>query len=154
MKNWLFPIACCLLLFACADSSSTTSEAEETATIAAPEIERSYCFVGAVGQDTVLLTFMLDGAIVTGDLAYNFYEKDRNTGTIEGELRGDTLFADYTFESEGLESVREVVFLKQDDNWVEGYGDMEEQNGKMVFTTPSSLTFGDGFILTKQECEE
>lgn len=31
---------------------------------------------------------------VNGKLAYSFYQKDRNEGTIVGNIKGDTLIAD------------------------------------------------------------
>jgi hypothetical protein len=33
--------------------------------------------------------------IASGKLSYKFFEKDKNEGTLVGEIKGDTLFADY-----------------------------------------------------------
>ena len=43
----------------------------------------------------------------------NFYDKDKSTGTLEGELKGDTMYEDEALSSEEIWSVREVVFLKK-----------------------------------------
>ncbi len=94
------------------------------------------------------------GGNVTGNLSYNFYEKDDNTGTLRGEMRGDTLLADYTFQSEGTESVRQVAFLKKGDGFVEGYGDAEDRAGKMVFKNTAALDFGSGTAFTKVPCAD
>jgi len=56
--------------------------------------------------DTIRLNLTQQGTDVSGPLAYLLTEKDSNTGTLSGQMRGDTLIADYTFQSEGEESVR------------------------------------------------
>ncbi len=86
-------------------------------------------------------------------LTHNFYEKDKNTGTIQGELKGDTLIADYSFVSEGVSSVREVVFLKKGSELVEGYGDADQVDNKLVFKNRSTLNFS-GITLKPTACEK
>ncbi len=56
--------------------------------------------------------------------------------------------------SEGKESVRQVIFLIKDNIAVEGYGNMEENNGKMIFKNQKEIVFGKGLILKKVECGE
>lgn len=73
----------------------------------------------------------LTGNEVTGDLACKYFQKDQNKGTLRGVMIGDTLFATYTFTSEGIESSREVASLKKDNDLVEGYGDVQEKNGML-----------------------
>ena len=90
--------------------------------------------------------------VVTGKLSYKFYEKDSNIGEFKGQLKGDTLLADYKFMSEGQVSTRQVIFLIKNNVAKEGYGDMEEKNGKMVFKNRKSISFATGLILNKVEC--
>ncbi len=111
------------------------------------------CFAGITGKDTVKLEININDSIVKGNLSYKRYEKDSNTGTIEGTLKGDTLLADYTFMSEGQQSVREIIFLIKDSIAMEGYGNMEEKNGKMIFKNPSQIPFEKGSALHKVACE-
>ncbi len=111
------------------------------------------CFAGITGKDTVKLEININDSIVKGNLSYKRYEKDSNTGTIEGILKGDTLLADYTFMSEGQQSAREIIFLIKDSIAIEGYGDMEEKNGKMIFKNPSQIPFEKGGALRKVACE-
>ena len=106
------------------------------------------CYAYTVNRDTVFIQIQLDGNNVTGDLLYNLQEKDKNKGKLTGLMKGDTLFAEYTFLSEGIESVREVAFIKNGNDYKEGYGDMEEKNGKMVFKNSAGLNF-DGIIILK-----
>lgn len=140
-----------LLSSACNNNtkSSTTPVAAEEKKIT-PEHS---CYAYTSAKDTVNMHLQISGDKVTGDLAYNYFEKDKNTGTIEGNMKGDTLFGEYKFISEGTSSIREVVFLKKENNFVEGYGEAEEKNGKMIFKNASSLNFSNNFILKKVACE-
>ncbi|MNL01805.1 hypothetical protein D3C87_1222900 [compost metagenome] len=82
------------------------------------------------------------------------FEKDNNKGKITGELKGDTIIAEYIFDSEGMRSVREVVFVQKDDGKIyEGTGDVIEKNGKMVFKDRSALKFGEAIVFTKTDCK-
>lgn len=94
-------------------------------------------------KDTILMNLTMKGnQMLSGKLIYNFYEKDKNEGTLIGELKGDTLLADYTFMSEGISFVRQVVFLKKGNTYIEGYGDViEEASGKVAFKDRKQLKF-------------
>jgi hypothetical protein len=95
-----------------------------------------------------------DNGVVSGTLVYNFFEKDKNTGTIKGEMKGDVLVAEYTFMSEGMESVRAVAFKKIGKNFMEGYGESEEMNGKDVFKSTDALSFSNSVMLSPYDCEK
>ncbi len=137
-----------LLLSACNNNSTepTTSPVVAEEKKIAPEHS---CYVYTSAKDTVNLHLQTSGNIVTGDLAYNYFAKDKNTGTIQGNMKGDTLVAEYKFMSEGTESIREVVLLKKGNDFVEGYGDAEEKNGRMIFKDTSGLNFNSNLILKK-----
>ena len=108
----------------------------------------------ATGNNAVNLKLMINGTSVTGNLYYNLKEKDSNKGDLNGTLKGDTLLADYKFISEGVQSVRQVIYLIKDSTAIEGYGDMEEKNGKMIFKNTGTVTFGKGVKLQKVNCEK
>ena len=65
---------------------------------------------------------------------------------------GDTLFADYTFSSEGQSSVREIVMIKKGNDLIEGFGNVEENDGKTKFTDRSKLKFKKGLVFKKVNC--
>lgn len=109
------------------------------------------CYSYSKNNDLISLSIKDSTGIIIGNLAYNIYEKDRNTGTISGKMKGDTLIADYTFQSEGSESVRQVAFLRAGNKFLEGYGEVEEKNGKTVFKNTKSLTF-ENVILEPVPC--
>ena len=90
---------------------------------------------------------------MNGTLSYNLFEKDKNNGTITGIVKGDTIIADYTFQSEGTTSTREVVWLKKNDDLVEGFGDTEELKGKMKFKNTSNLRFDQSMVFKPIVCK-
>ena len=110
------------------------------------------CYSNFKNRDTVLLSFTRNDTAINGELTYQFYQKDRNTGIINGTVKGDTIIADYKFNSEGTTSVRQVVFLKHGDGLLEGFGDVEENNGKMVFRNVSSLVFDSSMVFSLTDC--
>lgn len=71
------------------------------------------CYGNAIANDTVYLHIMVMGDTVTGDAVFQYAGKDKNTGTLAGEMNGDTLIASYKFMSEGKEIVRQIAFLKR-----------------------------------------
>lgn len=145
------------LLMACSSPNRNVQEQGEQATGQQnPEKEMlsgPSCYLYATDRDTVYLVLNPPvGGKVTGDLSYDFFERDGNVGFIKGQVSGDTLIADYTFLSEGMISVREVGFLLGEDQVMEGYGDVEEVDGRMVFWHKDSLDFGNGLVMPEVPC--
>lgn len=147
-----------LLATACADEGKAPGEDSVQDTPREGEmtvqIPRSSCYMGVLKNDTFRLKVEKFPNVATGTLSYRFSEKDSNEGELDGVMRGDTLVADYSFLSEGKRSVRQVVFLVHENEAVEGYGDMEEKDGKMVFKSPGRLDFTSGVRLQKVSCVE
>lgn len=113
------------------------------------------CYQGIVKKDTFNLSFQIDSnQKVSGELAYLFFEKDKNNGTIAGQMFGDTLKANYTFMSEGLKNVREVVFLRKGKILIEAYGDVSETEGETKFKDPKKMYFDSATVLSEIECPE
>lgn len=111
------------------------------------------CYQYINSNDTVTLKVIHVGKAITGTLAYNFYQKDKNWGTIQGRMKGDLLIADYTFMSEGITSIRQVVFKKEGGSFIEGYGEIETKNDKSVFKNTESLTFNSNVKLVEINCQ-
>lgn len=149
----LFALTLSVALMNCQGNQSISSSAGRDTTGSSPvAVGTARCYAYASAQDTLRLMVSGTGEAVTGTLVYQLREKDRNVGTLRGQMRGDTLFAEYTFRSEGVESVREVAFLLRDNRAVEGYGTVTEQNGKVRFVSGSDLKFGSAFVLTQTDC--
>jgi hypothetical protein len=99
-----------------------------------------YCFVTA--DDTAILSVRVSEDGVDGSLLLQYFGKDRNDGKLENAyFRKDTLFADYRFWSEGGQSLREVMFLVNDDVAREGYGPVKVTGDKQVFVSHKGVAF-------------
>jgi hypothetical protein len=162
MKASILTAAFFILITAACTNENKSKQAGDTAeviavdttfTAANPKNLRSDCYVYIKNRDTANLKINIEGEELTGELSYKLFEKDSNTGKIAGEMRGDTIIAEYTFDSEGMRSVREVAFLKKaDGNIYEGFGEVMEKDGKMIFKNHSALKF-DSMVFTKTDCK-
>lgn len=110
------------------------------------------CYTFATKKDTAFLHINVTENIVSGDLEYHLSEKDINKGTVKGKIIGDTLIADYTFSSEGITSLREIVMIKKDNDFIEGFGDVQELDKKMSFVNRANLSFKNGPTFRKGNC--
>ena len=107
------------------------------------------CYTHAENKDTINMTIVIQDKNISGELTYKIFEKDRNQGQLNGVLSGDTIIATYTFESEGITSVREVAFLRKENTLVEGFGTMDSTGTH--FSSRRGLTFS-GMELHKTDC--
>ena len=114
------------------------------------------CYQGVQGKDTISMTLITKGKqLQYGKLAYDFFEKDQNEGTLVGTFRGDTLVGKYSFRSEGIDSVREVVFLKDGKNYLVGHGAMiADPSGKLLFKDIRTVQFDTSFLLLEVPCSK
>jgi hypothetical protein len=111
------------------------------------------CYRYINNKDTVMLTAASANGFLTGTLVYNFHEKDKNIGTIQGAIKDGILIADYSFLSEGTRTVRQVAFKKEGDTFIEGYGETIEHDGKIIFRHADSLDFKGPVILKAFDCQ-
>lgn len=154
--NYLLTIAITgFLFFSCnSDSTQKTENKTQEEEMPSPAVsDTAICYTFDNGKDKITMQITNSNNTVTGDLAYNYFEKDKNAGTIKGEMHGDTLLALYTFMSEGKESKREVAFLKKDDKIIEGYGTVNPTSGEPDLTDRSSIKFDNTFALQKTDCK-
>ena len=150
MQNRLSLIAAGLGLLALAACHEHSTQATQEPTAAAATGPQ--CYAHLTATDTIRLTLQTTQPTVTGQLTYHYFEKDRNQGTISGTMHGDTLLADYTFQSEGTTSVRQVAFLRRDIGFIEGFGPVAERGGKMIFEKTSALQYDAKYTLLPVAC--
>lgn len=153
MKN-ILAIATLVILTSCNKTKETD------ATIDTPKPDRKEqpavtsneeCFRWISNKDTVDMRIVRTADNIRGTLRYMWFEKDKSNGTIVGVFKRDTLRADFKFQSEGMTSLREVVFVRKGDQLVQANGEMAEKNGKMVFT--GKLDLDNSISMTKMDCE-
>lgn len=144
------------ILFSCNDNSASQEKStEKQHELKEPSADTNSitCYGLNNGKDTVLMKIKIDEGQVSGDLMYHYFEKDKNTGTLKGKMIGDTLLGTYTFMSEGKESVRPVVFLKNGNEMIEGYGKLDSTTGEPDLADRSAIKFDNKFILKQTDCQ-
>lgn len=136
-------------------SSSETKEDSihsETITSLIPDSLSPGCYAQIEGRDTANLQLENIGTNTTGKLSYAIFEKDRNDGTLQGEMSGDILMGWYLFKSEGIISVRQVAWkIKGTELW-QGTGEMIEKNDTMFFSIPGKLQYDSTRPFKKVDC--
>lgn len=162
MKNKiLLSVMIVALLFSCkkADDSQEQNKVDsaKTETVVDVTSEReplkNVCYKFDNGKDVIEANLLYDNGKVSGNINYNLHEKDKNSGNIIGSMNGDTIIANYIFMSEGVESFRQLAFLKKGNALIEGYGDIEEKDGRMVFKDIKKLNFPDKIQLKEVPCK-
>lgn len=149
MKKILFFFGAIALLSAC--NQKTENKDTDTSTVTnTNQTDFSGLYSYQQNGDTITLQLTVDGTRANGNLLYVLNEKDRNSGSFVGEIKDGILLANYTFSSEGVLSERQIAFKLNDNSVVEGYGDVQEINRKMVFKDPANLEYGTGLVLTKK----
>jgi hypothetical protein len=163
-------ILCSFFLFACnnnkdpntvtlppdslASSQTVHANAADTIVTSSQPMVLSGCYEMVMKKDTATLELQVKDTTVAGKLNFHFFEKDRNEGQLTGVVRNDRIIADYTFKSEGMTSVREVVFKIKDHTLLQGFGDLKEVNGKLIFTNKNDLQFHTDNPFIKVDCPQ
>lgn len=147
-----------IFFYSCKEQKKQTSpnvpatKTETNASEVNRKAESIECFGYAKAGDTIFLSIRnKKDNFLEGDLVYALNEKDKNRGNIYGHWKGDSLFADYEFTSEGITSVREVFFLKTDSGMIEGHAPVAVRNSKTVFSN-HNFSLNNKIILKRTDC--
>ena len=135
------------------DQSKSRSDTVKTITPKAdekPSAGLDGCYMKIIGRDTAILMLEQKGAALSGKMLYDNYEKDGSWGTVQGKEEGDILKLWYDFNSEGIRSVMEVYFKKENGRLLRGIGDMDVKTDTTYFTT--GINYSDKEAFTKVDC--
>jgi hypothetical protein len=151
-----------LFIYACNNSNNAVSitdgevhaNANDTINRYATLTNINGCYEMVMNRDTALLELSMAGNNITGNLVYKFFEKDKNEGQLTGEIKDSLIYADYTFQSEGATSVREIIFKIYGNNLIPAYGELEEDNGKIIFRDHNQLQYLNHNPFIKIECKK
>lgn len=113
----------------------------------------SGCYRMIIDKDSAHMDLSVNGKEVSGDLNYKRFQKDSNKGSFNGTIDSNKLVAWYKFQSEGMISVRQVIFKLTDKGLAEGYGDLEVKGDTAYFKYPHTLTFEESHPFTKVDCK-
>lgn len=104
------------------------------------------CYVATLGQDVYTLTVTSQtGKSFTGNLSFKNFEKDSSSGTFVGEYKEGFLLGDYSFQSEGMFSVMQVIFKRVGNDFVRGFGDVDDETGTR-FTDLTTITYDSSAV--------
>ena len=144
-------------LIACRDTSeATNSETTDAGQVIPPKMENNPpadvtgCYMKIVGRDTAILMLEQKGNIFSGKLIYDNYEKDGSRGTIKGKEDKEIIKLWYDFSSEGMHSVMEVYFKKENGKLLRGVGDMDNKTDTTYFI--SGINYSDKEAFIKVDC--
>lgn len=117
MTKQILTITITIILFLTSCKEYKKHEQNQNVTNKKIENEQSYRY--EKNRDTVLLVLQNIENKISGKLDILPYEKDSRRGTIiNGQFKGDTLFAFYNSIQEGQKSECEIAFLKNGDSYI------------------------------------
>ncbi|MDW5290359.1 hypothetical protein [Formosa sp. PL04] len=157
MKKIALLIFALVSIVACKDNTKTDNQTviEEVKTVietTPKSILEIGCYTYNSDGNNIKMEITEVNAYVTADLNIAYAEKDSNKGKFVGTLNGDKLIGTYTFNSEGIESSREMAFLVKNDLLIEGYGELNENGTK--FNDVNTIKYTSTTPLTKANCEK
>jgi len=108
------------------------------------------CYVAKLAKDVYVLNIQSDtNNNVSGMIAFNNYEKDSSSGSFVGTYKDGILLGDYVFSSEGMDSTMQVVFKKQGDAFVRGYGSVKTEGDKVIFENLAEIAYDNNVVFTR-----
>jgi hypothetical protein len=113
-----------------------------------------HCYQGDTGRDKQSIAYDLTGDQLKGVMEVQYFNLPPQTGKLKGTLRGDTLDGEFIYEQDEQMIYRQVIFLRQNDQWVEGIGELHEVDGKQVFNNMNALNFSHPLTLKKGACND
>jgi hypothetical protein len=112
------------------------------------------CYVARITKDVYTMHIeSQNGENISGTLDFDNFEKDSSSGSFVGTYRDGILLGDYSFQSEGMYSVMQVIFKKSGDDFIRGYGDLNAEGNR--FTNPSTVIYDPSSALSlfkKEDC--
>ena len=112
------------------------------------------CYIAGTPKDVYTLHIQSqEGEYASGTLVFKNFEKDSSSGTFIGTYKSGILLGDYAFQSEGLDSVIQVIFKKSGENFVRGYGEVNAEGNRFIdlnnitYDSSSSLS-----VFKKMDC--
>ena len=115
-----------------------------------PAADVSGCYMKINGRDTAILMLEQKGNELSGKMLYDNYEKDGSRGTVKGKEEGEIVKLWYDFNSEGMHSVMEVYFKKENGRILRGVGDMDAKTDTTYFI--SGINYSDKEAFNKVDC--
>lgn len=155
MKKIFFLILVLVTIAACKNETKT---ADEVVTIPKNKIVdepkniilEKGCFEYNSNGNAIKMEITEVAENVKGNLDIVYAEKDSNHGTFVGKVNNNKLIGTYIFISEGTESSREIAFLVEENQLIEGYGELNNDGTK--FKDTATIKYTSTMPLLKVDC--
>ena len=128
------------------ETGNTTSNPEQNP---APVV--GGCYMKIMGRDTAILMLEQKGNELSGKMLYDNYEKDGSRGMVKGKEEAEIIKLWYDFEAEGVRSVMEVYFKKDNERLLRGIGSMDVKTDTTYFI--SGINYSDKEAFNKVDCK-
>ncbi len=112
------------------------------------------CYLAVIGKDSVALSLNQSGDDLSGEINYNFFEKDKSSGTFIGIRSGDTLKLQTKTLGEGRTTYTDVNLLEKDGKLHEGVGEVQQINDStFAFVEPAKIDYSQSFVFFPRDCK-
>lgn len=163
MTRYIHIFLCAAVLaISCNNNYQATTENttdKDTSLATAPTVQPAVidtsligCYNWIKGRDTAILQLEVKGSNITGSLEYDFFEKDRNDGTIQAEITNGMVIGWYLFRSEGVMSIRQVAWKQGKQALYPATGEMIQRNDTLLFKNTDRLNFDSANAFKKVPC--
>ena len=167
--RWLIILVTALSIFSCNTDNPSAGAKKDSSYLVEPKIKEKDsssattvssakvwegCYWKVVQKDTFALHLQQSKGTVSGRLTFNNYQKDKSTGTVHGNIDGDIIRLWYTFSSEGMNSVMEIYFKKQDDGLVRGLGNVAVKGDTSYFENAGEVRYRTDQVFTRVSCSQ
>lgn len=140
------------LLCSCDSTDSDNDSVNKSERNSGARLVSAGCYEMVIGEDTAGLNLVVRGDSVSGNLFYHWKMRDHNDGTFRGRIQDSVIYAMYTFQSEGIQSVREVAFKSRGDSILQAYGEIVSVRDTMQFRFRENLVYDTKHPFVKKAC--
>jgi hypothetical protein len=114
------------------------------------------CYISKLNKDVYTLKIdSQNGQDIEGSLNYKNFEKDSSSGSLNGTYKNGIIVGDYTFDSEGMHSIRQVTFKKVPTGFVQGFGPVTVVDNRESFKDLNDISYNTPSIfVASPSCED
>ncbi|MCH5716835.1 hypothetical protein [Niabella hibiscisoli] len=146
-----------IVLISCSNGPRQGDESSIDSTISTADkiqpIVSDECYLFIAAKDTYALKINIADTVVKGTAVFRNFEKDSNYGTVEGAMNGDVMHLWYNFQSEGMNSVRELYFKKNGDQLITGISN-EATRADTAYMPDAKAVSYTGPVYVKGNCSD
>ena len=157
MKKNSYLILLSLLVAGCAQKEKQKSTGTVAANTSEIVTNTNYSMAGCrqmiIDKDTAYIALQESGDSLYGTLEYKRFEKDSNKGKIHLLKKTGRAEGWYNFQSEGMNSVRQIILKLRGDSLSEAYGDIVMRSDTVMFKYPHALQFEEKHCYIKVNCK-